>query len=216
MVKIISEPILRSKRSRWLLLLGIVLSWLLFVGLAIAVRQSPQGIFQEQNLLWAIHHTANPALDQVATIVTAMGIYGGTLPILVILGIILALAKQWRSLAFIAVTALGSVVLNYLTKTLIARPRPYLWDSSYHGPTNPAFPSGHALSSLMLGMILILLSWGSRWQPLTVIVSLIFALTIVWTRLYLGVHYPSDILGGWCLAIGWTLAVYQLFGKSQI
>ncbi|MEB3190610.1 MAG: phosphatase PAP2 family protein [Snowella sp.] len=207
---------MRSKRSRWLLLLGIVLSWLLFVGLAIAVQQSPQGIFQEQNLLWAIHHTANPVLDQVATIVTAMGIYGGTLPILVILGIILALAKQWRSLSFIAVTALGSVVLNYLTKTLIARPRPYLWDSSYHGPTNPAFPSGHALSSLMLGMILILLSWGSCWQPLTVIVSLIFALTIAWTRLYLGVHYPSDILGGWCLVIGWTLTIYQLFSKPQI
>ena len=68
----------------------------------------------------------------------------------------------------------------------------------------------------MLGMILVLLSWGSRWQPLTVIVSLIFVLTIAWTRLYLGVHYPSDILGGWCLAIAWSLAVYQLFSKPQI
>ena len=72
----VSEPILLSKRSRWLLLLGIVLPWLLFVGLAIAVRQSPQGIFQEQNLLWAIHHTANPVLDQLATIVTCSGHFG--------------------------------------------------------------------------------------------------------------------------------------------
>jgi undecaprenyl-diphosphatase len=212
----VSKQLLLNKRSRWLILLGIVLPLLVFVGLAIAVRQSPKGILQEQTLLWAIHQAANPVLDQLAAIVTAMGIYGGTLPILVILGIILALAKQWRSLSFIAVTALGSVVLNYLTKTLIARPRPYLWDSTYHGPTNPAFPSGHALSSLMLGMILILLTWGSRWQPLTVIVSLIFVLTIAWTRLYLGVHYPSDILGGWCLAIAWSLAVYQLFSKPQI
>jgi hypothetical protein len=131
----VSKQLLLNKRSRWLILLGIVLPLLVFVGLAIAVRQSPQGIWQEQTLLWAIHDTANPVLDQLAAIVTAMGIYGGTLPILVILGIILALAKQWRSLSFIAVTALGSVVLNYLTKTLIARPRPYLWDSSYtwHG-----------------------------------------------------------------------------------
>jgi hypothetical protein len=71
----VSEHISLNKWSRWLILLGIVLPWLVFVGLAIAVRQSPQGIWQEQTLLWAIHDTANPVLDQLAAIVTAMGIY---------------------------------------------------------------------------------------------------------------------------------------------
>lgn len=177
-----------------------------FLLLAIAISYYPQGIFGDQDLLLLLHQTANPILDQVASQATKLGIYGGTFPILVLLAGILTYFKKWRSLLYLTITALGSIALNYGTKSFFARPRPHLWDSFYTA-ISPAFPSGHALSSMILAMILMTLVWGTRWQFFSFIVSVIFVVLIAWTRLYLGVHYPSDILGGWSLAIAWSLLV---------
>ncbi|MGL5032237.1 MAG: phosphatase PAP2 family protein [Microcystaceae cyanobacterium] len=186
-----------------------------FLLLAIAISYYPQGIWGDQELLLLLHQTANPILDQLAIQVTKLGIYGGTLPIIVLLAGILTYFKKWRSLLYLTVTGLGSITLTYRTKSFFARPRPHLWEGFYT-TFSPAFPSGHALSSMILAMILITLTWGTRWQFLSLIAGLIFVVLIAWTRLYLGVHYPSDILGGWSLAIAWSLLIQGIIlGLTQ-
>ena len=178
----------------------------LFLLLAILVSAAPQGLEWDNAILFNLHQTANPFLDRLAQSITTLGIYGGTLPIIILLSALLTYQKQWRSLLYVVVTALGSIGLSYGTKYAFDRPRPHLWESAYTA-TSPAFPSGHALSSMMLAMVIILLTWDTAWRGLTFFLSIVFVLVIAWTRLYLGVHYPSDILGGWSLAITWSLLV---------
>ncbi|MBE9019165.1 phosphatase PAP2 family protein, partial [Chroococcidiopsidales cyanobacterium LEGE 13417] len=55
--------------------------------------------------------------------------------------------------------------------------------------------------------VLVILSWGSRWRWWVLAIGTIFVLVIGWTRLYLGVHYPSDILAGWTASIAWAVGV---------
>jgi membrane-associated phospholipid phosphatase len=182
----------------------------IFLLLAILVSAAPQGFWLEHFILLSLHQTANPLLDSFAQSVTTLGIYGGTLPIIVLVSGILTYQKKWRSLLYVMITALGSIGLSYGTKYAFDRLRPHLWESIYTA-TSPAFPSGHALSSMMLAMVIVILTWETPWRWLTFFLSAIFVLLIAWTRLYLGVHYPSDILGGWSLAIAWCL-----FAKSLV
>jgi undecaprenyl-diphosphatase len=98
---------------------------------------------------------------------------------------------------------------------LLHRARPHLW-------TSPApefdygFPSGHAMASMTLVAALSILSWNSRWRWFVLIIGTLFVLIIGWTRLYLGVHYPSDVLAGWMVALGQTVGVSLLINPHQV
>jgi membrane-associated phospholipid phosphatase len=81
-----------------------------------------------------------------------------------------------------------------------------LWESTYHH-YGYAFPSGHSMTSMTLALVMIILTWKTPWRlPVTILGSL-FVSAIAWTRLYLGVHYPSDILAGWMVAFAWVIGV---------
>jgi undecaprenyl-diphosphatase len=57
---------------------------------------------------------------------------------------------------------------------------------------------------------LVILTWGTRWCWLVLVVGGLFVLAIGWTRLYLGVHYPSDIVAGWMASVAWAVGVSLL------
>lgn len=63
------------------------------------------------------------------------------------------------------------------------------------------------MASMSLIAALVILTWGSRWQWWVLIGGGLFVLAIGWTRIYLGVHYPSDILAGWLVSVGWSAGV---------
>lgn len=177
----------------------------IFTLLAIAVSYYPQGVWIDQEVLYILHGVSTPFLDKIAIFLTDIAIFWGTVPVLLLLSLVLAYRRQWRYLIYVAVTALGTIALGYGTKSFFSRVRPHLWESTYTWPNSFSYPSGHALSSMILVMILVTLSWHTKWRNLIVTLGLIFVILIAWTRLYLGVHYPSDILGGWSLAIAWSL-----------
>ncbi|MGL5074374.1 MAG: phosphatase PAP2 family protein, partial [Waterburya sp.] len=102
--------------------------------------------------------------------------------------------------------------ISYTGKIIVHRARPHLWELVYQIGSDYSFPSGHAMSSMSFALVLIILTWNSSWRWLTVISGSLFVLSIAWTRLYLGVHYPSDIVGGWMIAIAWSMVVL-LMGK---
>jgi undecaprenyl-diphosphatase len=64
-------------------------------------------------------------------------------------------------------------------------------------------------------IILIILTWRTKWRSLVIGLGGLFAIAIAWTRLYLGVHFPSDILAGWFLAITWSILSSLLFNIHQ-
>lgn len=121
------------------------------------------------------------------------------------------LTIQW------AVTSIGSLFLMYFFKGLYERPRPL--DPYLGAATGFSFPSGHTLNSLVFFGLLIFLLWkfaGKSFLKLwgTVLLSLII-LGIGLSRIYLRVHYASDVLGGLTLGTGWLTLTIYIFGSIK-
>jgi hypothetical protein len=110
----------------------------------------------------------------------------------------------------IGLTVLLSAWLNSAVKDFFNQPRPYDLDPSVKRAfePSPGFPSGHAQNSVSFWGILG--SWLK--QPAGIAVAILFPLIISFSRLYLGVHFPTDLLGGWILG-GFILGIYFAFGS---
>lgn len=195
--------------SLLLLLLGIYLPLQVFGELAEEVWENEGGFPWDVPILLAIHSTASPQLDIFASKLTQLGVFWGVFPVAIAVSLVLFIRKRWRSLVYFVTTLLGSIVINRTAKLLLHRVRPHLWESP--APEfDYGFPSGHAMSSMTLVVALVVLTWGSRKRWLVWILGSLFVLAIGWTRLYLGVHYPSDILAGWTASVAWATGVSLL------
>ena len=128
----------------------------------------------------------------------------GSLPVLGGLLVIAALyfvwRRQWKDLGLIVAAGLLTLALREGLKLLVHRARPELWQTEVHEDSY-SFPSGHALGSVIAYGILVYLigrafpRWrGTLWSIYVVLVAL-----IGYSRLYLGVHWPTDVLGGWVI-----------------
>jgi undecaprenyl-diphosphatase len=204
------------QQSRLLIWLGISLPLVIFLLLTLIVWNQPGGIGWDEPILLAIHATRQQNLNQFAAVLTELGVYKGVFPAVIAISGILAVTQRWRSLAFVLLTSLGEILLNRHAKLLIHRPRPHLWETIYSVRTDFAFPSGHAMSSMTLAIILVVLTWQTRWRWVVLSLSSLFAIGVAWTRLYLGAHYPSDIIGGWMLAIAWASFVAWIIQRLSI
>lgn len=204
--RFVQQLLITHWRSLLVLLLGVFLPLQVFGELAEDVWENEGGFPWDVPLLLAVHSTANPQLDLVVTMLTKLGVFWGVFPIATVTALVLFNRRRWRSLTYLIVTLLGSIIINRTAKVLLHRVRPHLWESP--APEfDYGFPSGHAMSSMTFVAVLVILTWGSRWRWLVLIVGTIFVLVIGWTRLYLGVHYPSDILAGWMVSVGWAVGV---------
>ena len=117
--------------------------------------------------------------------------------------------RKLREGLFAGIALIGSASLNLGAKQLFARERPSLWESIAPESTF-SFPSGHAMGSITLAMVLVLLAWHTRWRWWVTLPMAAFVVMVGLSRVYLGVHYPSDIVAGWAFAIGWTVGAYLL------
>jgi undecaprenyl-diphosphatase len=119
--------------------------------------------------------------------------------------IVLAIRRQWRLAAYLLVTGAGALVLDPVLKSLVGRLRPVVAHPIAYG-TGDSFPSGHALGSIVCyGAILLVFlpAARGRWRPtlITAIGALVALIGI--SRILLGVHYLSDVVGAWALGITW-------------
>jgi undecaprenyl-diphosphatase len=122
------------------------------------------------------------------------------------------LLRGWRRGAvLVAVTLGGAVILNSGLKTLFARARPQAFFDHYPAPDSYSFPSGHALfATCFFGGIAVLMAHRleSRiGQVLVWLLALVLIVLISVSRIYLGVHYPTDVIGGFAVGVIWVLAV---------
>ena len=130
-----------------------------------------------------------------------------------IVTVIFWLKGKKREAYVLAFSSAGAAILNVLLKVTFMRARPDEWtrlvtESSY------SFPSGHAMASAALGFALVAVLWRTKYRWDAMIGATIYVLLIGFTRLYLGVHYPSDILAGWLLSAAWTsLVVVMMYRR---
>ncbi|MEH1767069.1 MAG: phosphatase PAP2 family protein [Nostoc sp.] len=193
-------------RSLLLLLIGVYLPLQVFEILTVKIWENQAGLPWDVPILLTVHSTANPQLDILAVTLAMIGLPWTAIPILGAIALILLLQKRWRSLAYLLTASLGSVIINRTAKQLMHRVRPQLWQS-IAPESSFAFPSGHAMTSITLVAILLFLTWATSWRWLVLIFGSLYIIAIAWCRLYLGVHFPSDILAGWMVALGWTIGV---------
>jgi undecaprenyl-diphosphatase len=120
--------------------------------------------------------------------------------------------RRRRTAALVAVTMVGAAVLSGGTKALVRRPRPVVAVVVHRAPGN-SFPSGHALTSFVAVGRLVLLLWPScsvRQRVLLLGVATLLVTAIGFSRLALGVHYLSDVLGGWLIGGLWLIGSRRL------
>jgi len=189
-----------------LLFLGVLLPLWLFAEIGEKVHEVEKFVFDAPILL-AAHQQGGPALDRFFLWISHAGYQYGVIPIDIVLVLALLVIKRWREATFAGVSLLGAALLNMGAKQFFARDRPSLWES-ISPESSFSFPSAHAMGSMTLVMTVILLAWPTRWRwPVTLLATL-FVLLVGASRIYLGVHYPSDVIGGWVAAVAWVVGVY--------
>lgn len=199
------------RRHGWRLLLiflGVLVPMLVFAALADELHER-KVFFFDAPILLTLHGMATPTLDRFTVLMSRLGYMWGVVPLDIGIIVWLAARRRFRNGLFFGLAVLGSAALNLVVKFHFARVRPSLWLSL--APENSfSFPSGHAMGSATLAAALILLLWPTRWRWLTVIGSSLFVVLVGLSRVYLGVHYPSDILAGWTAGTAWVVAMHQL------
>ncbi|HEX8440898.1 phosphatase PAP2 family protein [Archangium sp.] len=149
-----------------------------------------------------------PWLAEVARDVTALGSVSVLTLAVGAVGGFLVLVRRWRTLALVVGSTVGGALVNSLLKSLFARPRPTVVPH-LTGVLTESFPSGHAMLSaivyLTLGALLAQLTERRRLKAYLMGVALLLTLLIGLTRVYLGVHYPTDVVGGWMAGLAWAL-----------
>ena len=193
-------PVISISRSLWL---PAGLAWGIFGGMAGLVARHGQAPFDAPTLL-ALHRHTSPALDQAAIFLTIVGNTGPMVAAGVLTTAALVRAGRRRAAWLFGVGVGGSMLLTQVIKYWVARPRPALWLSIRPEHTF-SFPSGHAMDTAALATALFFVvprRWRGWWG-----LAPLFTLAVGGARLYLGVHFPSDVLAGWSAAVGWVLLV---------
>ncbi len=208
--------LLRSHGGRIaLVFVGLLLPLWVFGELAEELREMEDFAF-DAPILQAAHAYGGATLDRIFVWITDVGYAYGVIPLDIAIVLVLLLIKRWREATFALVSFVGSALLNLGAKQFFARDRPDLWESIVT-EASFSFPSGHAMGSMTLAVAVTLLAWRTPWRWPVTVVALTFALLVGISRVYLGVHYPSDIIGGWMAAIAWVVGVYfALFRPSRM
>jgi undecaprenyl-diphosphatase len=166
--------------------------------------------------LYAAQRFRSPPLDGALTLISQLGS-------LSVLGVLVAFAAAglWaigRSLeaGFICASVLGAAGIARLAKVVIHRPRPSLFPALVPTPTDFSFPSGHAAQIAAAASALYLLLYARRHSTLQARLAVASALTVVslvgMSRIYLQVHYPSDVAAGMISGFLWVIGLSRIMG----
>lgn len=187
-----------------------LLAGILFAWLGDEVRE---GELQaaDQRLRDLVSDAATPGLTRLMVLASVWG-SPARLAVVAAVAVAAFLIRGWpRGALLIALTLIGAGLLDAGLKLLFGRPRPTALFEQYPSPDSFSFPSGHALFALTFFGGLAVLLWGRLVHPLArlgvVLGALVLILLIGLSRIYLGVHYPTDVLGGYAAGTVWVAAV---------
>src|SRR5262245_17323692 len=151
--------------------------------------------------------------------VTWLGSSGVLWTVVLAAAVILALRRRWRLAVYLLVTGSGALVLDPVLKSLVGRLRPVVAQPFAHGAGN-SFPSGHSLGSIVCyGAVLLVFlpAARGRWRTTFITVTVALVALIGISRVLLGVHYLSDVLGAWAIGITWlgiTAVAFELTRRA--
>lgn len=180
------------------------------VKIADSVRESDAVVRNDARILDFMVRHRTAFLTHLAKAVTQLGSGWVVAPIVVICVAQLLRSRHRRAALVVVVSSAGAAVLVEIAKRLVGRPRPAIAERLVraHGL---AFPSGHAAQSIACYGAIAFLAWElgatRRTRVLAALTAAALAFAVGGSRVYLGVHWPSDVLSGWLLGAGWLTAL---------
>lgn len=204
-----TDPAGAPRACRWLAIAAAIV----FLALAWSVCSGGVSGF---DLAWmrAMPAWHGPLLDPAMRLLSALGYAWGVIPADLALIVWLMLRRRGPQAGFALVAIAGSAALNKIVKLGIARERPALW-SALAPEHSHSFPSAHAMGSMTLAAVLVVLAWPTRWRWPVTLALVAFVAGVGFSRTYLGVHWPSDVLGGWAAAVAWTAMAAWLWRPQR-
>ena len=196
-------------RHQWRFVLAIVVLAVIWLGMLLGGT----GAF-DRSVYEAVYAGHRPVLLALARIFTALG----EPTVLVTAGFLVAGWIWWKRHPHLAFAILLIVLvgrgLAEAQKYWIARVRPDLEPHLVVVKTS-SFPSGHATSSMIFYLpVALALTMGTRWHRVAAGSAILLSLLIGTSRVMLGVHWPSDVIGGWAFGLLWVLVTLKLAGRS--
>ncbi|MFK5926328.1 MAG: VTT domain-containing protein [Desulfuromusa sp.] len=198
------DHIAAKSKKRLLVLLCLVLiaaSWV-FLGVVEDLLSGDPLIQADQAVYNFLQALRSPWGDSLMVAVTELGDALSNTAVVIVVLLFLLLHKQLRTAAYWLLAVGGGIGLVQLFKWSLHRPRPI---DIYHGVSSWGFPSGHTTMSVVVyGFLAILLirSLSPRWRWLPFVFAFGVSLLVAFSRIYLGAHWLSDVLGG--MALGWV------------
>lgn len=144
----------------------------------------------------------------------------GNSSVIIVFCLVLFIVQQSRKAIAvpISITVIFSAILNIVLKYIFARSRPDIL--RLINETGYSFPSGHAMNNMALYTMLILLIWkylhNKALKITLTAICTTFVVLIGYSRIYLGVHYAGDILGGWLLGFAQSMLIYFIWNKGLL
>lgn len=187
----------------------------LFVELAEQVRLNTSVVYYADQVIhtW-IGHERDPAMTVLFSTATAIGGTVGLVAIVAVAAAMLLLRKERASAVFVVVTAGAGALLNLGLKMIFARARPDL-ASALIVEGGYSFPSGHAMGSFItfgaLAYIALRQPWPWQARSAALAIGMTITALVGLSRVYLGVHWASDIAGGWGAGTVWLAAAVVAF-----
>jgi undecaprenyl-diphosphatase len=203
-------------RRGWLPIVALLLATLGlwgFLNIADEVQDQDAQPFDEQvlQIIGGRYDTASGFWREAGRDITALG--GSTVITLVISGtvIFLLLGSRWKTSLFVIASVVGGLLISLWLKEIYDRPRPELFKHKSYTHT-PSFPSGHSTNSAVAYLTIAILLAKLVDRPLLkgyiFFVGLLVPVLVGLSRLYLGVHWPTDVAAGWLLGLSWGLVVW--------
>lgn len=177
-----------------------------FVEIAEHVRSGSTQAFDELVMQW-VDARHLPFLDAVMLEITALGTGIVVLMIVAVAALFLLLTRHKYPAILLLASTFGGLVLNAILKLGFDRPRPSVVVAAVH-TFSSSFPSGHAMSAAVVYSTVAYLAarlHRQKWAGwLVMIAAMALIVVIAFSRIYLGVHYPSDVVGGVAIGLAWA------------